>query len=121
VAFAKENAFHVKTINQNKRDIEAIIQEHTGFHVKLECSQHHDEDFQKTLDHLKDASPGSVTEPAANDQQTVSEPDRQPDKPAQPDADEVDFMSIPMVKQIIEMFDGEVVDQMRAEDKQGDR
>jgi len=114
VAFAKCNSFHVNTINQSIREIQKIILEHTGFQLLLECFVHDDDDFPEALVEMKrdsvanmetspDAEPGVVEE---------LQPDEMDDS-----VDETDFMDIPMIRQIVEMFDGELVAQKPADDK----
>jgi hypothetical protein len=116
IAFAKGNDFHVNTINQNKRDIEDIIFEHTGFQLKLDCYVHDDDDFQQVMDEMKRTETPDINEgPERETPATESLPDDEGDG-----LQESELLTIPMVKQIIEMFDGEVVAQKPADDKQGD-
>ena len=114
IAFAKGNSFHVKTINQNKRDIQSIILEHTGFRLQLECFLHDDDDFQEFMDKMKNEAVAKIE--TSPDSESVIVDTSQSDE-VDGSADESDFMAIPMVKQIIEMFDGELVVQKPADDK----
>jgi DNA polymerase-3 subunit gamma/tau len=86
ISFGKENGFHINTINQNRQLIEKIIQSKTGMRLRIQCKKNEAEDFKEILDRNKPAEP--VT--------TVPEP-------------EVNVMQIPIVKRVIEMFDGEIV------------
>ncbi|MFQ5824098.1 MAG: DNA polymerase III subunit gamma/tau [bacterium] len=85
ISFGKKNGFHINTINQNRRIIENIIFEQTGLRVQIHCKKNESEEFKQILLKHKPAN-----------------------KP-QERADENSTLQIPIVKKIIEVFNGEII------------
>ncbi len=86
IAFGKENGFHIHTLNQNRQLIEKSILSKTGFKLRIQCRKNEAEDFKEILAHHKPAA--SAAAPPANAE---------------------DVLQIPIVKRVIEIFDGEIV------------
>jgi DNA polymerase-3 subunit gamma/tau len=84
ISFGKENGFHINTINQNKVLIQDVIRDQTGFGLSILCKKNEGEDFREII-----AKHRPVSEPKA----TEAEPSLQ----------------VPIIKKVIEMFDGEIV------------
>jgi len=95
ISFGKENGFHINTINQNRQLIQEIILEKTGFKLKINCKKNESEEFNKAL-----------KEQRVNDEPEVQEIQEIKVQEVQDDAN---TMQIPIVKKVIELFDGEIV------------
>lgn len=87
ISFGKENGFHIDTINQNRRLIENVIFNQTGLKLRIQCKKNESEEFKQILMRHK---------PEKNLQKQVQ-------------VVEEDSAKIPIVKKIIEIFDGEIV------------
>ncbi|NIR48791.1 DNA polymerase III subunit gamma/tau [candidate division KSB1 bacterium] len=87
ISFGKENGFHINTINQNRHLIQEVIFEHTGYRLKIQCRKHESEEFQDILVKHK------------------------PAKEPQMDPEVDENTQIPILKKVIELFDGEIVTQ----------
>ncbi|MFQ5864884.1 MAG: DNA polymerase III subunit gamma/tau [bacterium] len=85
ISFGKENGFHINTINRNRRVIEDIIFSLTGLRLRIQCKKNESEEFKQILSKHKPASKKQV------------------------EADQNSMLEIPMVKKIIDAFDGEIV------------
>jgi len=85
ISFGKENGFHINNLNQNRRLIENVISNRTGLKLRIQCKKNESEEFKQILmQHKPRNNPQMGTE------------------------DEV-IKQIPIVKKIIEVFDGEIV------------
>lgn len=80
IAFGYENGFHISSINRNRRNIEEIIREVTGFQLKIKCTQ---------SEAQSESSPNGTT----NGNSYVEKLGQK----------------IPLIRTIIEEFDGELV------------
>ena len=87
VSFGKGGSFHLKTVEQNRSVVEEVIYEQTGFKLRLSCRQNDSDEFRQVLQQLRQQTP------VAED-----------DTPEQDDA-----LQIPIVRKVVEMFDGEIV------------
>jgi hypothetical protein len=96
ISFAKDNGFHVKTINQHRELIQNIILEQTGFHVRLECRKNESKDFERLI---SDDKPQELKS-------------REPEEEL--DEEEADMLHVPIVKKVLEVFDGEIIREQRA-------
>jgi DNA polymerase-3 subunit gamma/tau len=85
ISFWKENGFHINTINRNKRLIESIISNLTGLKLRIHCKKNESEEFKQILLKHKPANNPQIATDGNN------------------------TLQIPMVKKIIEVFDGEIV------------
>lgn len=90
ISFGKDNGFHINTLNQNRRLIQKVIGEITGYAVKIKCVKNESEAFNQFLQNYKSALQSSKTK------ETI---------------DEESIVQIPIVKKIIEVFDGEIINQ----------
>jgi len=95
VVFGKENAFHIRNIMQNKKMIEAIILERSGFRLNLYC----------TKSETDVSLPGQGNN--GNGHAATQSQDERPDRVDSDTPDDV--LTIPLVKKVIEVFDGELV------------
>lgn len=86
VSFGTDNGFHMRTVEQNKAIIQAVILEQTGFRLRLKCHRNDSDKFNEMLTQLRPAS-------EVDEQQAAEE----------------ELMQIPIVKKVIEVFDGEFV------------
>jgi DNA polymerase-3 subunit gamma/tau len=86
ISFGKENGFHIHTLNQNRQLIEKSILSKTGFKLRIQCRKNEAEDFKEILAHHKPAAPAAT-----------------------PPASAEDVLQIPIVKRVIEIFDGEII------------
>ncbi len=86
VSFGKQGGFHLKTVEQNHAIVETAIAELTGFRLRLQCRKEDSEEFQEVL----------------NEQQALLEQ-------TSVDAKEDDALLVPIVKKVIEVFDGEII------------
>ena len=95
ISFGKENGFHINTIKQNRQLIQEIILEKTGFKLKINCKTNESEEFNK----------------APKEQRVDDEPEVQEIKEikVQEVADDKNTLQIPIVKKVIELFDGEII------------
>lgn len=112
VSFSPENGFHVNTINQNKRTIEKIILSRTGFRIKLLCKKN--VVMPEPESNCKQNGHAIEGEEQLESLPVYTAPAQEP--PAAPEASraevmpkEEDFMQIPIVKRVLEVFDGEIV------------
>ena len=80
IAFGMENGFHISSINRNRRSIEEIIREITGLPLKIKCTQ---SEIQQGNDINGNSNGNSYVEKLGQ--------------------------KIPLIKTIIEEFDGELV------------
>ena len=85
ISFGKENGFHINTINQSKQLIQEVILDQTGFQVAIHCRKNESEEFREILAKHR---PEFQAAPASNDDNELK---------------------IPIIKKVIEMFDGEIV------------
>ncbi len=85
VSFGKENGFHINTINQNKQLIQTVICNQTGLIIKIHCKKNESEEFKGIIANNKPET--------TNPNQTENE----------------STLQIPIIKKVIEMFDGEIV------------
>ncbi|MFQ5677030.1 MAG: DNA polymerase III subunit gamma/tau [bacterium] len=92
ISFGKDNGFHINTINQNRAIIQEIILERSGFKPKILCKKNDSEEFNQMLKHRTDER----SEPQEIKEINVQELDEE-------------TMQIPIVKKVIELFDGEIV------------
>jgi len=95
ISFGKENGFHINTINQNRQLIQEIILEKAGFKLKINCKKNESEEFNKAL-----------KEQRVNDEPEVQEIQ---EIKVQEVTDDKNTLQIPIVKKVIELFDGEIV------------
>ena len=95
ISFGKENGFHINTIKQNRQLIQEIILEKTGFKLKINCKKNESEEFNKAL-----------KEQRVNDEPEVQEIQ---EIKVQEVTDDKNTLQIPIVKKVIELFDGEIV------------
>ena len=94
ISFGKENGFHINTINQNKQLIQEVILEKTGFKLKINCKKNESEEFNKALKEREN------DEPEVQEIQEIK---------VQEVTDDKNTLQIPIVKKVIELFDGEIV------------
>ncbi len=91
VSFGKENGFHIKTITQNKKVIQEVIFELTGFRLNLVCKKNATDAFNKPqADSQSDVSAGEIKDNNYSENMK-------------------DVTQIPMVKKVLEVFGGELV------------
>lgn len=95
ISFGKENGFHINTINQNKHLIQEILLEKTGFKLKINCKKNESEEFNEALKEQRESD-----EPEVQEIQEIK---------VQQVQDDANTMQIPIVKKVIELFDGEIV------------
>lgn len=86
ISFGKENGFHISTLNKNRMVIQKTIFEQTGMRIQIQCKKNESKEFTQIL---KQHQPEENSEPSDNKRG--------------------DTMQIPIVKKIIEVFDGEIV------------
>lgn len=95
ISFGKENGFHIKTILQNRQLIQKVIYNRTGFNLSLNCKKNDSEEFrQSRMQHLKGNSYSN------GNNYDYDEQNKQDDE---------DLLQIPIVKKVIDLFDGELV------------
>jgi DNA polymerase-3 subunit gamma/tau len=115
ISFSPENGFHVNTINQNKSTIERIILSRTGFRIKLRCKKNAAVEASGQGQVEEETQPFVEAEPPALPMYPApSAPSTAPVEASRPRVDdpaitEEDFMQIPIVKRVLEVFDGEIV------------
>ncbi|MFQ5602180.1 MAG: DNA polymerase III subunit gamma/tau [bacterium] len=85
ISFGKENGFHINAINQNKLLIQEVILKLTGIKLQIHCKKNDSEEFKEILSKHK---PDSVAERPVEDESSLQ---------------------IPIIKKVIELFDGEIV------------
>ena len=90
ISFGKDNGFHVKNIVQNKKLIQSILLDQTGFALRIECKQNKSKVVRDLIDENKAAAPESISDQ---------------------ESDEDEILQIPIVKKVIEVFGGELVKQ----------
>ncbi len=90
ISFSGDNGFHMKTVEQNKAIVQEVIHLHTGLQLRLQCHKNESDEFNQVI---------SQRSPVAS----------RPEQPASNDA----VLEIPMVKKVIEAFDGEFVQRKR--------
>lgn len=98
ISFGKDNGFHINTINHNRQLIQEIILKHTGFKLKIHCRKSDSEEFNLMLSQYRaeeKSATQEIQEIEVRKGQAVNE----------------DTMQIPIVKKVIELFDGEIVRQ----------
>ena len=83
IAFGLDNSFHVSSINRNKKNIEAIINEILGTKLKIKCIQ-------------TESATGNIN----TDKNDSSKPNGYVDRLGQ---------KIPLIKTIVDEFDGELI------------
>lgn len=91
ISFGKENGFHIKTILQNRQLIQTVIYNQTGFNLSIHCKKNDSEEFrQLRMQQLNGnyLSGGHVEQDKHNDE---------------------DMLQIPIVKKVVDVFDGELV------------
>ncbi len=86
ISFRKEGSFHLKTVEQNRAVVEESILQKTGFNLRVTCRKNETDEFQQVLDGVKDQMQGQE-EPVTED----------------------DGLEVPILKKVVEMFDGEIV------------
>lgn len=91
ISFGKDNGFHIKTITQNRKVIQEVIFELTGFRLNLVCKKNAADAFNA---------------PQAEPQNDGSTGEKQGD--VCPETMQ-DVTQIPMVKKVLEVFGGELV------------
>ncbi len=95
ISFGKENGFHINTINQNRQLIQEIILEKTGFKLKINCKKNESEELNTALKKQR-----VNDEPEVQEKQEIKVQEVTNDK---------NTLQIPIVKKVIELFDGEIV------------
>ena len=95
ISFGKENGFHISTIKQNRQLIQEIILEKTGFKLKINCKKNESEEFNKALKEQR-----VTDEPEVQEIQEIK---------VQEVTDDKNTLQIPIVKKVIELFDGEII------------
>lgn len=92
VAFGRENGFHIKAIMQHRKLIQEIVLQQTGCRLKLIC--------KKTDAEQVEENSSGVKETVAVQGATEAEPSD-------------DVMDIPILKKVLDVFDGELIHQER--------
>jgi len=87
VSFGQGGSFHLKTVEQNRKVVEEVIHENTGFKLRLSCRQDDSDEFHEVLQQLRQDAP----------------------MPEEDTPDQDDALQIPIVRKVVEMFDGEIV------------
>lgn len=85
ISFGKENGFHIDMLNKNRAIIERAIRHRAGVKVRIRCRKNESEEFKQIL---KQHKPMPITPVDEGDEGTER---------------------IPMIKKIIEVFDGEII------------
>ncbi|MFQ5752569.1 MAG: hypothetical protein ACE5HI_11285, partial [bacterium] len=85
ISFGNENGFHINSINQNKQLIQNVIFNQTGIRLKIQCKKNDSAEFKEIILNHK------------------------PEIDSQKQADDDNSLQIPIVKKVIELFDGEIV------------
>ena len=86
ISFGEGSSFHLKTVEQNRRLVEQVICDNTGFRLRIFCHKNETEEFREVLTQEKPA-------------ETVKEEQ----------VPESEGVHIPILKRVIEEFDGELV------------
>ncbi|MFQ5652116.1 MAG: hypothetical protein ACE5IY_19475, partial [bacterium] len=90
ISFGKDAGFHMKTVETNKSIVQEVIFEQTGFRLRIRCHKNESDEFNQMVTQRR---PEAVA--------------------AEQPAEEEDVLQIPIVKKVIEVFDGELVKSKR--------
>lgn len=91
ISFGKNNTFHLRTVQQNRKMVQEAVLGITGLSLRIQCHQNDTEEFKQALTQHR-----SVPVVEIEDEPT-------------PDVNDDDMLEIPLVKKVIEIFDGEIV------------
>ncbi len=86
ISFGEGSSFHLKTVEQNRRLVEQVICDNTGFRLRIRCHKNETEEFREVLT-----------------QERPAETEEEEQVP------ESEGLHIPILKRVIEEFDGELV------------
>ncbi len=109
ISFGKENGFHMRSVDTNKVLVQKVIFEKTGFQVKLHCHKNESDEFNQIQTQRRDNPPELVQpQPSTFSQSPLPAPDpAESMEYVEPAEDEA--LQIPILKKVIEVFDGEIV------------
>ena len=86
ISFGKENGFHMDRVSQHRRLIEEVIEQVIGVRFQIKCIKDDSKSFKQIIE--------------------TSQPEPEESKP---DLTQPQDLQIPILKKVIEIFDGEVV------------
>lgn len=86
ISFGEGSSFHLKTVEQNRKIVEEVICDNTGFRLRIRCHKNETEEFREVLTQQRPV-------------ETVEEEQ----------VPESEGLHIPILKRVIEEFDGELV------------
>jgi hypothetical protein len=97
----------MRTVDTNKLIVQKVIFEKTGFQVRLFCHKNESDEFIRLQTQRKEGAPEPVRQMREYPSSTEPEEHLEPVEPPEPAED--DSLQIPILKKIIEVFDGEIV------------
>lgn len=105
ISFGKENGFHMRSVNTNKILVQKVIFEQTGFQVKLHCHKNESDEFNQIQTQRRENPPEPVQPQSSN----FSQPPTPVESMEHAEPTEDDLLQIPILKRVLEVFDGEIV------------
>ncbi len=97
ISFGKGSGFHLKTVEQNRGIVQEVVAHITGFKLGIRCHKNESKEFSEAISVQRSDTPVQVLE---------ATPGIEPEQRSSDD----DVLEIPIVKRVIEIFDGEVVE-----------